>query len=358
LDPSLKFTVEVGGKSLKFLDLLISLSNGELTTTVYSKPTDGHLYLNSDSCHPRTTKLAVQHGTALRLKRICSSETEFNEKSKDYKAYLVSCGHKPKDVVESFKKVESIPRNEARKRHPPMQTEMKKHRFFTNYNPHHPNIYKIIEKHQDILRTSATLSKIFPSGSFQVVNKREKNLKELVARADPYTPKITCDASYTTCGKKCDSCKTFAGELTHFKSNATGRTFQVRKNMNCNTPNVIYLAECKKCKKQGTGSTTNWKPRLRNYKSWVKNKLRKCRIGNHFIDNDSCRGSEPTPWANMKFSIIDCLDNFEQFTPEQIDDELLRKEKMWIMKLVTYHHGLNSSHDLNRTKRCDQENFE
>ena len=52
----------------------------------------------------------------------------------------------------------------------------------------------------------------------------------------------------------------------------------------------------------------------------------------------------------MKFTIIDCVDNCENFTPEEIDDELLKKEKMWIRKLVTYPHRMNSSHDLNRTR--------
>ena len=36
LDPSLKFTVEIGGKVLKFLDLLISIRNGRLETTQYT----------------------------------------------------------------------------------------------------------------------------------------------------------------------------------------------------------------------------------------------------------------------------------------------------------------------------------
>ena len=98
--------------------------------------------------------------------------------------------------------------------------------------------------------------------------------------------------------------------------------------MNCNTPNVIYLVECRKCKLQGAGSTTAWKPRLRNYKSWVKHNIRQCRIGNHFIDNEGCRGSDDKPWENMKFTIIDCLDNYENFTPEQIDDELLKKKNV------------------------------
>ena len=86
LDPSLKFRFEVGGNRLEFMDLSIKIEDGKLTTTVYSKPTDGHLYLHNESCHPRNTKLAVQHGTALRLRRICSSDNEFEQKSVEYKA--------------------------------------------------------------------------------------------------------------------------------------------------------------------------------------------------------------------------------------------------------------------------------
>ena len=81
-------------------------------------------------------------------------------------------------------------------------------------------------------------------------------------------------------------------------------------------------------------------------------------LGNHFIDNPGCLGPEENPWANMKFTIIDCLDNVENLTVEQIDHELLKKEKMWIRKLLTYHHGMNSSHDLNRTRRCEREKLD
>ena len=356
LDPSLKFTVEYGGKLLKYLDLLIKLEAGKLTTTVYSKPTDGHLYLNSASCHPKNTKRAVQYGTAIRLRRICSSDPEYEKRSREYKAYLASCGHNPNELVETFTNVGNIPRAEARVRRVDRANEgPKRHRFFTNYNPHHPNIHKIIATHENILRTSVTLDQLFPKGTFQVVNKREKNLKELISRADPYTSKPLIRGEYKTCDRPCDSCRTFAGDCTEFKCNATGRTFRLAKNMNCDTPNAIYLAECKKCKLQGVGSTVKWKPRQRNYKSWVKKGIRQCRIGNHFIDNAGCRGPVDKPWENMKFTIIDCVDNCENLTLEQIDDELLKKEKMWIRKLMTYHHGLNSSHDLNRTRRSDRE---
>ena len=49
LDPSLRFTVEVGGKKLKFMDLLIILENGRLGTTVsqrgWSHPRKRHIGL-------------------------------------------------------------------------------------------------------------------------------------------------------------------------------------------------------------------------------------------------------------------------------------------------------------------------
>ena len=359
LDPSLKFTVEIGGKSLKYLDLYIRLVNGRLSTTVYSKPTDGHLYLHNASCHPANTKRAVQHGTALRLRRICSTEEEFQSKSKDYKAYLVSRGHNPNEVVETFEKISNVSRTEARKKVVDEENQAPtKTRFITKFNPHHPDIYQIIKKHDHILRTSATLNKIFPRGSFQIVNKREKNLKEIISRADPYVIKPAILGSYKTCDRTCDSCRTFANDLSEFKCNATGRIFKLHKEMNCNTPNVIYVCECKKCNEQGVGSTVCWKPRQRNYKSWVKNQIRKCRIGNHFIDNVACRGPDHAPWENMKFYIIDCVDNFDGLTLEQIDEELLKKEKMWIRKLLTYHHGMNSSHDLNRSRRSDLEKLD
>ena len=70
----------------------------DLKTTVYSKPIYLHLYLHHHSCRPKSTKLAVQKGVAPRLRRICSSDEESQNKAKDYKAYLVSLGHNPNDV--------------------------------------------------------------------------------------------------------------------------------------------------------------------------------------------------------------------------------------------------------------------
>ena len=44
---------------------------------MYSKPTDAHLYLNAESCHPRPHILGIPKGVGLRLRRICSQNDDF-----------------------------------------------------------------------------------------------------------------------------------------------------------------------------------------------------------------------------------------------------------------------------------------
>ena len=62
LDEHLKFTVEIGGLRIAFLDLLIRILNGKLVTTVYSRPADSHLYLQADSCHLEASVMASKRG--------------------------------------------------------------------------------------------------------------------------------------------------------------------------------------------------------------------------------------------------------------------------------------------------------
>ena len=102
IDSNLQFTIEVCGNELCFLYLKLTLKDYKIQTTVYSKPTDSHLYLQADSCHHLPSTLGIQKGAALRLRRICSTHEEFNNESKEYKTYLIGREHKLKNVEKSF----------------------------------------------------------------------------------------------------------------------------------------------------------------------------------------------------------------------------------------------------------------
>ena len=74
---TIKFTVEKSWESINFLDTTVIKSNNVLTTTLYVKPTDRNNYLPFDSAHPLHCKRGLPYGQFLRIRRICSSEAEF-----------------------------------------------------------------------------------------------------------------------------------------------------------------------------------------------------------------------------------------------------------------------------------------
>ena len=114
-DWGLKLTMEIGKDDLCFRDLKISVSSNKLMTTAYSKSTDSHLYLHSTSCHKSSSINGIPKGGALRLRRICSTTQEYQNKAKEYSSYLVARGHNPKTVKSTFDKIEKVSRSVARK---------------------------------------------------------------------------------------------------------------------------------------------------------------------------------------------------------------------------------------------------
>ena len=79
--------------------------------------------------------------------------------------------------------------------------------------------------------------------------------------------------------------------------------------------------------------------------------MRSCSIVNHFID--VCSDTDD-PSRNIRFIIIDQLNNTISLSPNDIDDLLLQKERFWISTFVTIHKGLNSTHNWNRKRRTER----
>ena len=342
--------MELGGDTLCFLDLNISIINNRLETTVYRKPTDSHLYLHNKSCHNRKSINGIQKGVALRLRRICSTEAEFQIKANEYMKYLTSRGHDVNKVKEAFEAVKSMDRAEARK---PVTSKRNNNRiiFSTKFNPRGPDVKSIIKRNLPIIESDPFLAELFPAESILVAFKKENTLSNLLLRSDPYNVKESLldntEKGYVKCTRKCDSCNNFVDATSNITSFATGRKFKIRSDITCNTRNIIYVAYCVSCGKQGVGSSVSWKPRLANYKSHIKNKIRSCKIATHFID--TCNAN------SLRFILVDVVNNIESLTLDEIDTLLLDKEKFWIGTLVTQHKGLNGTHDWNRSKRTDKE---
>ena len=99
-----------------------------------------------------------------------------------------------------------------------------------------------------MLQLNTVLKELFPTKS--------KNLRELVAHVDPTKAFLLnqTDSKKITVSRNLNVRVT----LVYF---ATRNKFKIRRGITCNTKNIIPLAYCKKCNKQGVGSCMELKPR-------------------------------------------------------------------------------------------------
>ena len=87
--PNLKFTHELSKEKISFLDLSVSLSNGNLYTDLHIKATDCHQYLEYTSSHPEHTKKSIIYSQTLCLSRLCSFEQEFEGHKRNPRSWFV-----------------------------------------------------------------------------------------------------------------------------------------------------------------------------------------------------------------------------------------------------------------------------
>ena len=77
--------LETSRGKTSYLDVMVSLKGGKLSTNEYHKPTDAHQYLNFRSCRPPHVKKGIPYSQAFRLKRICDLEDKFEKRFVDLK---------------------------------------------------------------------------------------------------------------------------------------------------------------------------------------------------------------------------------------------------------------------------------
>ena len=109
--PTIKFDHKYSRTSIEFLDTIVKLTNGKLTTSLYTKPTDRRAYLHSSSYHPHSTKEAIAFSQATRLRRICTNIDDFKKHAANLNKDLSSRGYKEHKVSEAINRSASLDRN-------------------------------------------------------------------------------------------------------------------------------------------------------------------------------------------------------------------------------------------------------
>ena len=86
--PALKHTWEISDTSLAFLDIKVYIEANGLCTSVHYKPTDSHSYFSYSFSHLSHVKNSIPYSQFLRLRRLCSNDSEFFLKTRGNVRFL------------------------------------------------------------------------------------------------------------------------------------------------------------------------------------------------------------------------------------------------------------------------------
>ena len=257
-DNNIKFTHESSKDNVIFLDLIVKLSKGRLTTDLHVKDTDRHQYLHFNSSHPDHTKRSIIYSQALRLAKICTFEDDFLRHRYEMKSWFQRRGY-PEDVINTEIKKLIFNGNSGKS-----SNKSKGVPFLLTYHPLLKKVNYIIREHIHLPYMNDEVKKVFqprPMVSFR----SHRNLSSCMVRAKMY-PMERRIGSCKCKGNRCQVCLNVS-ETETFTSTVTHPSYKINHSFDCNDEYLIYLLGCKTCLKQYVGSTTDgFRYHWNNYK--------------------------------------------------------------------------------------------
>ena len=174
-----KYTWKISDTSLAFLDIKLSIEGNGLCTSVHYKPTDSHSYLLYSSSHPSHVKNSIPYSQLLRLRRLCSEDSDFSLKSEEMCHFFDKRGYPASVVQAGHHRAQQIDRQSA------LQTSQKENNnripFTLTFHPHNHAVKSIILKNFKLLQNDPDTGRIFsqpPLISF----KRDENIGNFLVR--------------------------------------------------------------------------------------------------------------------------------------------------------------------------------
>ena len=155
---------------------------------------------------------------------------------------------------------------------------------------------------------------------------KDKIIRAKVANPPNLRPKRQLKGM-TRCGKMCTACPYIkeGKEIDKFKVTST---WKINKPVNCETKNIVYLIECRKCFERYIGeSKRSLKDRLADHRGYVNNQHINIVTGSHFNK----------PGHDLSHLTIRIIEK------QKFENDLYRKEreKYFINTFNTHYQGMN-----------------
>ena len=292
-----KFKSSFSSDKVEFLDLVISIENGKLKTNLFVKPSNLQIYLDFTSNHPTHCKVGLVYGQALRIIERCSDPSDADLHLKNLQGKLLSRNYPADLVQEQFTKAKKSERKNLITQSRKKKKDDKVRCIFT-FNEGNPPLHQWLRQAKKCLLKNEKAKNI--GEKMQITFRQPKNLKKIVTGL----PKVgegekEPNPGCFKCDKKCHACRILT-QGKHFYSTNTGRRYDVKQKMSCDSSFIIYLGTYLKCSGQYVGkSTQQFKRRHSGHKQEIKNMVGG--LGHHY------GGSRGCGYSNLSIQLIEMV---------------------------------------------------
>ena len=210
-----------------------------LKTTLYSKLTDSHLYLNHTSNHPKHVLKNLPKGQFIRIRRICSEKSVYFRNSKISSKFFLKPGYSEKAVQTAIDEVALIERKELLHERQRVSKEAQTI-IAADWHPLLSKIPIFLKQNFHIIENDPELGNIFKNRPM-VAFRRTKTIRNYVVKNDMNKEKKPVGA------KKCGKCKfcRILSTKTEITNQNKEITIKLACSGTCTSKGIIYAARCK-----------------------------------------------------------------------------------------------------------------
>ena len=253
----------VGGKTVNFLDLVISLNplTDKLKFNLYIKPTFTFSYVLPESNHPSFVFKNIAPGVFIRIFRICSELNDFL-----YHAYIFALeffkkGYNRDQVMKSLRMVSNLDRDQIL----PYKPKISSYDYFENVYfklPFSFNYLNVEKFFQNYNKDSNYFSSFLNNYNVKLIYSMDNNLAKIFIHNFKVNKPFS--SKYHHCKKSsCKHCQ-FANTTPYLKLNNFYLPIMCKSD--CRALNVIYIIYCKICPHLYIGQTNCLRNRFNNHK--------------------------------------------------------------------------------------------
>ena len=280
--PKIKFTCDSSPHCIDFLDVRVHLTNGRLTTELFTKPTSSLAYLLRSSYHPRRVFDALPYGEFVRTRRNCSTLEKYDSHSNRLLQAFLERGYNLDQLEKARSKARQLSRQDILDKYalpvtPQITPSSPPDQFYLTVKFFQSShlVRDLIKQNWTVLGKSETTTSLYEN-KLVISYKRNPRLRDMLVKSS-----IPIIKNYGKSGKSSNSCNypnckycPYIDVSGNIFSTTTKKRYNAKINVCCNSSNLIYCLTCNTCEKQYVGMTKR-KLRQRLYEH-----LRNIRQGN------------------------------------------------------------------------------